>query len=343
MRVLCYVSIVVGLYAIVQFHTGLDLFRSEHLQRSYRPYYNNTWHAVGIFSHHLTFGGVYLLLSAVFAALALPKELSPKLRLLYALAATVCLSSAVCSLGRSIWLGAVAGGTIFLSLLIPVKIRLAIFLAMICLAVSFWLSAAHLKKMEFARSGLGSRILTVASLEANKDRLMMWKAGIDIVKDYPIFGLGPNMFHQMEPYYRRIAESNRHTFQHKPQVGLHNIYLQNWVDFGIAGLLGFLWIYLSVIGAILSRIRRATVVKSMDHALQMGIMAGLCGNLVSGFFENNFRDGEVQTLILTLMGIALILWKKTNPATRPECTTHRPDIRINRKADNTASDKIVAL
>jgi len=48
-------------------------------------------------------------------------------------------------------------------------------------------------------------------------------------------------------------------------------------------------------------------------------MAGLCGNLVAGFFENNFRDGEVQIMIFVAMGLALsILQKmKNNPVEKP--------------------------
>jgi hypothetical protein len=34
-------------------------------------------------------------------------------------------------------------------------------------------------------------------------------------------------------------------------------------------------------------------------------MAGAAGLMVAGVFENNFRDGEVQTCLLMLMGLSL--------------------------------------
>jgi hypothetical protein len=44
--------------------------------------------------------------------------------------------------------------------------------------------------------------------------------------------------------------------------------------------------------------------------LLAGLFAGFIGIMAAGFFENNFRDGEVQTAILTAMGIALALIHK---------------------------------
>ncbi len=40
-----------------------------------------------------------------------------------------------------------------------------------------------------------------------------------------------------------------------------------------------------------------------------GIM-GIIGSMAAGFFENNFRDGEVQTTIFVLMGMGLTLLHK---------------------------------
>ena len=308
-RPMSIVSILIGLYAAVQFFTGLDVLRSEYLQNRYHTFLG-IWPAVGAFSHHLTFGGVFLLLFAIFAALVLSSEVDPKWRLLYALAAMVCLSSVVFCNGRSIWLGGMTVGFVFLFVLIPVKARRAALATAVLLAIAFWLSPRYLGKTEFGKSVMGSRLLSITLPKANRDRLMMWRAGADIVRDYPIFGLGPNMSEKMEPYYRRVAEEYRHSFHHGPGTGLHNIYLQTWVDFGLLGLLGYLWLFFSAIYAIAAQVSRSAVVKSTDHALLLGIMAGLCGNMVGGFFENNFRDGEVQIAVLTLMGIAMALLKR---------------------------------
>ena len=57
-----------------------------------------------------------------------------------------------------------------------------------------------------------------------------------------------------------------------------------------------------------------------DHAslsLLAGIFSGLSGICIAGFFENNFRDGEVQTAILTTMGLALVLIRQ-NRQSQPQ-------------------------
>ena len=236
--------------------------------------------------------------------------LAPKLRLFYALSGLITLLAAILSFGRSIWLGVITIIVVFLLALVPQKAKKISFAVTLIVIASFWFSSDYLRKTEFAKSALGSRMLSITSLKANKNRLMMWEAGVEIVKDHPILGLGPNMFHLMIPYYNKISDKNKQKSQHPPSLGVHNIYLQNWIDFGLTGLLGFLLIFLLLISAIKHKINRYNIRQSLDHALLLGIMAGICGFLVAGFFENNFRDGEVQVTVLTIVGIALALLNK---------------------------------
>ena len=67
--VLAIISSLIATYAIVQFFTGLDVLRGEDLQKQYRPLLG-VWFAVGVFSHHLTYGGVSLLVFAVLTLVA---------------------------------------------------------------------------------------------------------------------------------------------------------------------------------------------------------------------------------------------------------------------------------
>jgi len=42
----------------------------------------------------------------------------------------------------------------------------------------------------------------------------------------------------------------------------------------------------------------------------IGTLAGMGGSMVAGIFENNFRDGEAQSTIFVLMGLAIALTVK---------------------------------
>ena len=49
---------------------------------------------------------------------------------------------------------------------------------------------------------------------------------------------------------------------------------------------------------------------SKELSILIGIVAGLCGSMLAGIFENNFFDSEVQITILFCFGLALALIKK---------------------------------
>src|SRR5262249_42068731 len=66
-------------------------------------------------------------------------------------------------------------------------------------------------------------------------RTQIWRTAIEIGKQHPLFGIGPNTF---ERAYRKVAP----TLYHPPLEWLvakpHNLYLNLWVETGILGLIG---------------------------------------------------------------------------------------------------------
>ncbi|MCP4751121.1 MAG: O-antigen ligase family protein [Proteobacteria bacterium] len=310
------VSCLVGIYAFAQYFTGIDYFRSETLQQQYRSI-GGVWYTVGLFSHHLTYGGVSLMLFSVFAPLVLDSSYSPRQRIFWAFGSVVNLSAVVTSMGRSNWLGAMAAIGIMIVFLIGRK-KLIVLAVFVVLSVSaLWIHQSKFKDSSFYSTAIGHRISIMFSLEANKDRLMMWKSGIEIVKDNPWLGLGPNSGDAMLPYYQETARKHDHTFHHPPRVGVHNIYLQNWINFGFIGLAGYLIWWVTLLFGIITVIVREPGIKTGENALLLGSLAGLTGIMVAGFFENNFRDGEVQTAIFVVMGMALALLHKKRMLSRP--------------------------
>lgn len=311
--ILMFVSSIVGIYATLQFFTGLDYFRSESLRNEYIPS-GKTWQAVGFFSHHLTYGGVSLLLFTLFVPSVMDRDLPWKRRLLFVVASICNLLGVLFSMGRSIWLGLIAGlGIIFL-----LKLKLKGYIAiLILLSIGFGIYSQvsdDSKRWFYRETTIGRRIGSFTA-KANIDRLLMWKATLNAIRDNPILGFGPKRAELLQPYYDKIAKKEKHTFQHPASVGVHNIYLQNWIDFGIVGLIGYLAWWLILIGEIIHVLKKYPDNRDNTKSLLTGICAGLIAIMIAGIFENNFRDGEVQTVILTLMGLSLALMYKikTNP------------------------------
>jgi O-antigen ligase len=314
-------ALIVGIYAVVQFFTGLDIFRSETLQNQYVPH-NGRWNAVGIFSHHLTFGGVFLFICTLNTPPIFCRQLKFSTRIFHFVLSVVSLLAVIFSLGRSSWLGLISAFSIFAFFLLNKKILSLLFLTIFILLSFFFLTDSDLKRNFFQETSLGKRMASI-SLSSNQDRLMMWQASLDIIQDNPILGLGARRGEEMVPYYQKIAKQYNHQFQHHPKVGVHNIYLQTWIDFGILGLIGYLGIWFSLLGSISKRLLSASMQESSNNFLLLGLLGGFVGSMVAGFFENNFRDGEVQSIILTCMGLALILIKKGKPDPTSNMMTNR--------------------
>ncbi len=311
LRVILVVSTLIAIYACIQSFTGLDLLRSPDLQKQYLPY-GKLWNAVGAFSHHLTYGGVTLILFSLFTPPVFDKTLSRQDRLLFAIGA-ICNSFALLfTLGRSIWMGAIAA----IAIMVLVKSRIKYLILVACLAIVSYAIYTQvnpvIKNRFFEKNTIGHRISSI-NMQANKDRLMMWQTALNIIKDHPVLGLGPGNSKEKQKYYNELAKQKNHKFLHSAEVGVHNIYLQNWVDFGLVGILGYLFWWLILLFEILLAIKTVSPAPKGIDSILTGLLAGFIGIMIAGIFENNFRDGEVQTAIFTAMGIALaLIYQKRN-------------------------------
>lgn len=306
LNVLIVISIIVGLYAIIQAFTGLDVLRSAKLQGEYHKF-GSMWQSVGVFSHHLTFGGVYLLLFSLFTPPVFNKNFSGKERCLYTAGSAITLLALVLTLGRSTWLGAVLSIAIILCFSLNKKIVVGGLVIFAIAATAFFMNLKELQNTSEQTSPILRRLASAFSVQQNRDRIFMWQAGIETIADNPVLGIGARMGKKMQPYYDKVARQQNHRFQHKATTGVHNIYLQTWINFGIFGLFGYLIWWLSIIIHIIFRLAKTSVYTSRENGWLLGLLAGFTGSMAAGFFENNFRDAEVQVVILTFMGLAVFL------------------------------------
>jgi len=305
LKILGFTTLLIGAYAAVQHYTSIDILRSPRLQAEYFPE-NDVWRAVGAFSHHLTFGGVNLMVWPIMALLSQVRSFKIHERWFFGIAAGLSFFGAYASLGRSIWIG------LFTSCLFLAAVKLKTKAWLITLPIGlliigiYTLQNSPALKAEVNKLSIGPRILMGIDRGYNIDRLHMWRAGRRAIADHPILGLGLAQGDRLQPYYDQIAKESGVPFQHKASTGVHNLYLQNLLDYGLLGALLMLvwWGYLFTQ---LFKQSRAAQQWDLHQALRYGIMAGMLGIWAAAFFENNFRDGEVQSMILFTHGIAIYL------------------------------------
>lgn len=99
-----------------------------------------------------------------------------------------------------------------------------------------------------------------------------WTAGIKMIKNYPVFGIGPCNFSVLYPLYKLdIAEEVQYA---------HNNFLQVWAEQGIFGFLAFCLIWFIAIKKGLSLPVRAGTIRWALVGLAAGLFAFVIHNLV---------------------------------------------------------------
>jgi len=148
-----------------------------------------------------------------------------------------------------------------------------------------------------APAQIRTRIASIADPadETNRDRFAMARAGLRMIADHPIFGLGPEM---VKPYYMlyRDEDAPRWRVPH-----LHNNFLQHAAASGLFAAATYLAILVLFFVRVVFLLRRER--DPERSALWAGAFLSVAALTVAGLFEYNFGDTEV--LIPTLFILAV--------------------------------------
>jgi len=229
----------------------------------------------GSMGHYMTYSGLLVLVIGLATARALfdTRERTWSVLVLPALIAALAVT-----LTRSNWVGAGAAiGILFLLKDIRLLVVVPVLAALVLVLAPPQITAR-------AYSAFDLQDPTV------RDRFAMARAGVKIIKDYPLTGVGPDMVQEVYPDYRdanAVQKENPH---------LHNVPLQIAAERGLPALT--IWIgFLGLVARDLIRRLRA----DKHHALSAAGLAAVVGMLAGGLFEYNFGDSEFLMLFLVLI------------------------------------------
>ncbi len=235
----------------------------------------------GFMGHYMTQAGLLMLFSAFSLSHFL--FLRGKIRILWGIAFCLTSMALLLTLTRNAWIGLIIIASTLLLLYKPKALIVIPVLA----AVTFAISPQHIKR----------RALSTFSLKtySNAQRIEYLKAGIKIIKDYPVFGTGPNTVDVVfqRPKYQLSEEARQN-------VHLHNNCIQIGAERGIPTLI--VWGFFMVC----SFFSLTKLLKNKDpllFPLTAAALASLLALTVAGLFEYNFGDSEVMTLFLYLITI----------------------------------------
>lgn len=243
----------------------------------------------GPFSIYMTFGGV-LLLGALFV-LACLANLPWRRAWRLVPTGTLTITAMALTYSRNAWLG-LAAGTLGLVVTARRALRLvAILAAVLALA----LLATPDAVTDRVRSFVDTQDATA------RDRVAMWRAGLSMIADWPILGVGPGEVRAWYQHYRR-PEAVRPSTGH-----LHNSPIQIAAERGLPALAAWIWIWVAFFRQGWRVLRPLGREPSASRALVCASLGCVAGFLVAGLFEHNFGDGEVVMVVYALMALPWIV------------------------------------
>lgn len=296
-----------ALYGLAQYELGVDWFRSG-ADKLIRPYAGTgNFHAMGYFTHHLTFAGVMLMQVPLFLALGISER--TRWRWLWFAVGALAWMGLLVSLGRSAWLGSLVGMGVLIFML-PRRWwigLLAVGLAGV-VGLSVLLSHDALNAGDRIPSlpGIVNRALQT-SIGRDKDRLYLWEAAWLGIRAHPWVGVGLGNERYTYEAYRQIvsARHDGYQFTNRASAGIHNIYLHFAFTLGWPGLALYLALHGSVAWWCIRWIRAASGRFALERGLLWGTLGGLAGLAVASVFQNYFFDAEVQNAIVITMALGL--------------------------------------
>jgi O-antigen ligase len=236
----------------------------------------------GNLTHYMTYSGVLMLVACAAAArLVFRREGTTFLggsRTWTVLVMPALIVALALTFTRSAWVGLVAG----VGVLIVLKDRRL--LAAIPLVVALTILIAP--------TSVTARMYSMFDVNdpSNKDRVAMLQSGVEIVRDHPITGVGPDMVKSVYREYRQPWAVN------DLNVHLHNVPVHIAAERGLPALL--VWLGFIVF---LSRDLIRRLATSRHPSLAAGGLAAVAAMLAAGLFEYNFGDSEFLMLFLVLI------------------------------------------
>jgi O-antigen ligase len=256
----------------------------------------------GSLSNLMTYSVILMLIgSLVLARILFDTRFSKKILL----GALVFLGAAmVLTLLRQVWLGLFVA-TVFLFF---IKKKALILIPIVAVGLILFFGPHTIEK----------RLKSITDLQqhSNKERMMLWRAGWDIFKDFPVTGCGFNCLYVIKDQYPNHPILKK--YQH-----LHSNVLQIAVDTGAIGLCAWIVIWVAYFVQ-LNRQYQKREPGAPERWVVMGSSASVIAFLVAGMFENSFYDSEIIILLYFIMALPFVKSNKQKPAPSSPASSSLP-------------------
>jgi len=247
----------------------------------------------GLSSHWMTYSGL-LMMALVFFMVFNAYENNKKKKILIFLLLIPLLISILFSLTRCTWVGIFVSLSIFGVFYFRKYPKILIF-SIAILTLSFFF---------FPGGSIKLRVFSIFDINnvTNKDRLYMAYTTLEIIKQYPLTGVGADNVKKVYPRYRHknATKNNPH---------LHNNFFQIGAERGVFTLLAFTAFLIFVFIGLLKKIKYGTI---LEKRVATSVLFVLIAFITAGMFEYNFGDTEIKFLLLFFISLPFLNIYKTD-------------------------------
>lgn len=147
-------------------------------------------------------------------------------------------------------------------------------------------------------------------------RLVLWRTAIEAIGDFPVTGMGMNVFRRVAPvlYPSPLVE------MHVDVVHAHNQLLQTAVDLGIPGLTGYVSLLLVASWLLTDAYRRGS---GWRRQLASGLLAGLIAHLTFGISDAIPLGAKVGVVFWMYLALVVGVFRscaRQTPSVSPAAT-----------------------
>ncbi|HEY8549423.1 MAG TPA: O-antigen ligase family protein [Vicinamibacterales bacterium] len=235
----------------------------------------------GTLTHYMTYSGVLMLVTCAAAARLLFRKGMAGVgadRLWTALVMPALIVAQALTFTRSAWIGTCAG----IATLFVLKDRRLLAALPVGVALLMVLAPAEVT----------ARMYSVFDVNdpSNRDRMAMLQSGVEMVRDHPLTGVGPDMVKTVYHDYRQpwaVNQLNPH---------LHNVPMHIAAERGLPALVIWIGFIIYLVRDLFRRLHH-----SRYPSLAAGGLAAIVAMVCAGQFEYNFGDSEFLMLFLVLI------------------------------------------
>jgi O-antigen ligase len=170
-----------------------------------------------------------------------------------------------------------------------------IFIFAICFVIiigSFYIYFRKGKSLELINTDLNWRTSIGHQLNS---RIHIWKPSIQMVEDFPFWGVGIGEFNFALPKYTYDYNWSKENDFHP-----HNYFLQIAVEMGLIGLYAFLWI----LGTIF--IKGLHIIRGKQDFVKLGIWFGIVGFVLTFFGDGYLWNIEMILMFWLMIGLLFV-------------------------------------